>query len=878
MSDRFLRALMRLLPSEFRGDYQREIEATFRAERREVRGAIGVAHLWIATLADVFRTAPAEHLDILARDLRYTVRMLARRPVLTLAATLTLALGIGANTAIFSVVNGVLFAPLPYPDADRLVLVQEDEAEDEPGTTGYFSFDRLRSQHSSFDWMAAFGGWSVTLTGDGKDAERLVGTRVSWEYFRTLGIRPALGRDFERQDDHPQRRRQLLLSDELWRRRFNADPSVVGKPLTANGVTYVVVGVMPPVRELVSERLYPGTEVWTLLGYSLELPQACRTCRHIRVIGRVKQGVALQQAEADLTRIYQSLATDFPRDYSHPAAALTPIRNFFLGPIQRPLLLLWGAVGLLLLMACANIANLLLIRASERQEEIAIRRALGVTSTRLVRQLLTESIVLAILGGVAGALLASWATRIIAANGPEAIPRIHQIALDGTVLMYAMGITLVTGVVFGIAPARMVIQRSGRASRTEPSSLHGIRTTTGPTAWRYRAALIAVNVALSALLLVGSGLLIRSFVHLLAVEPGFNAQGLLTFEVDLSGQRFAEQAAITQFYDELTTRLAALADVESAGASTQLPLSDSTDRWGVTIEGRPLPNPASAPEADRYGVTPGYFSAMNIPLLRGRLFTAADTIGASPVVVIGKTMADELWPGEDPIGRRVTLAGGPDNPPRTIIGIVGDVRHYGLHMPATIQAYMPRSQAPWIETSMTMVVRVKGGVDPLSIAAVAREQVRAIDPLQPVTQMRSYEAILAKSMATRRFTLALLAMFAATALVLAIVGLYGALSYVVSQRRREIGVRVALGAAARDIRRMVVTQGMRPVAIGLLGGAVLALAAGRVLESLLFGVPPTDLVTFAIALAVITTSALFACLLPASRAATIDPATTLRAE
>jgi predicted permease len=325
-------------------------------------------------------------------------------------------------------------------------------------------------------------------------------------------------------------------------------------------------------------------------------------------------------------------------------------------------------------------------------------------------------------------------------------------------------------------------------------------------------------------------------------------------------------------------RLAGLADVASVGASTQLPLSESTDRWGVTIEGRPLDNPAAAPEADRYGVTPGYFATMKIPLLRGRLLTEADGIGAPPVVVIGKTMAEDLWPGEDPIGRRVTLAGGPDNPPRTIVGVVGDVRHYGLHLPATIQAYMPRAQAPWIETSMTMVVRVKDGIDPLAVAAAAREQVKAIDPLQPVTEIQSYDAILAKSMATRRFTLALLAIFAGTALVLAIVGLYGALSYVVSQRQREIGVRVALGAAARDIRRMVVGQGMRPVLAGLAGGVVLALTASRLLDSLLFSVPPTDIVTFAIVLTVVSLSALAACLVPASRAATIDPATTLRAE
>jgi putative ABC transport system permease protein len=715
--------------------------------------------------------------------------------------------------------------------------------------------------------MAAFGGWSVTLTGDGKDAERLTGTRVSWEFFRTLGLRPVLGRDFERQDDHPQRRRQVLLSDELWRRRFNGDRSIVGKPITVNGAAYTVIGVMPPVNELVSQRLYPGTAIWTLLGYSPELPYACRTCRHIRVIGRVKQDVPLSQAEADLTRVYHTLETDFPRDYSRSAAALTPVRAFFLGPIQKPLLVIWGAVGLLLLMTCANIANLLLIRASERQEEVAIRRALGVTSTRLLRQLLTESIVLALLGGMVGALLGSWATKMIALYGPDSVPRIAQIGVDVRVLGFAVAITFLTGVIFGMAPARMMIQK-----------VHGVRMTADAAQWRFRAALIAVNVALSSVLLVGSGLLVRSFLHLLAVEPGFNTRRVLTFQVDLSGQRYAEQPAITQFYDELSNRLSTLTGVESVGASTQLPLTDSSDRWGVTIEGRPLANPAEAPEADRYGVTPGYFATMSIPLIRGRLLTAADAIGAPPVVVIGKKLADELWPGEDPLGHRVTLAGGPNNPPRTIVGIVGDVRHYGLHMPATIQAYMPRSQSPWIETSMTVVLRMKEGIDPLSIAGAARDQVRAIDPLQPVTQMRTYDAILAKSVATRRFTLALLAMFAGTALLLAIVGLYGALSYVVSQRQREIGLRVALGAAARDIQRMVVRQGMQPVIAGLSAGVALALGAGRVLQSLLFSVAATDLPTYMIVLFVVAASALAACVVPAARAASIDPATTLRSE
>jgi putative ABC transport system permease protein len=872
MTDRIFQVLLKLLPAEFRGEYGREIEATFRTERAELSTHSQLARLWAATIADVFRTAPAEHVDMLKRDLRYALRMLGRRPGLALTAVLTLALGIGTNTAIFSVVHGVLLAPLPYPASDRLVVVQEDAADDEPGTTGYASFDRLRSEQQTLDWMAALGGWSATLARPGRDTERLVGARVSWEFFRTLGVTPALGRDFERQDDHPERRRQVLLSDEVWRQQFNADPTIIGRPVTINGGEYLVIGVMPAaLRELVTDRLYPGSKIWTLLGYSPELPNACRTCRHIQMIGRVREGVDLSQAQADLTRIYQTLATEFPRDYSKSTAVLTPVRAFFLGPIEEPLLILWAAVGVLLLMTCANIAGLLLIRASEREEEIAIRKALGVSPVRLFRQLLTESVVLALIGGAAGALLAWWGTSVIAANGPEGIPRLRDITVDARVLAYALATTLLTGVLFGMAPARLLMRRS-----VAPSTARSGRITAAT--WNYRAGLIAVNVALSALLLVGSGLLVRSFVRLLDVEPGFNPRNVLTFQLDLSGQRYAEAPAITAFYDALTVRLSSLASVQAVGASTVLPLTDNFDRWGVRIEGRPLANPADAPEADRYGVTPGYFAAMNIPLVRGRLFTDADGAGAPPVVVIGKTAADELWPGEDPIGQRVTLAGGPDNPPRTIVGIVGDVRHYGLHLPVTIQAYMPRAQSPWVETSMTMVVRAKEGIGPLALAATARDQVRAIDRQQPIIDMRTFDAILAKSLSTRRFTLALLALFAASAMLLAVVGLYGAVSYVVGQRQREIGVRIALGASRDEIRRLVVSQGMRPVVVGIAVGLAAAAGGARAIQSLLFGVTPNDVPTFALVLASITAGALIACIIPANRATRIDPAVALRAE
>jgi len=875
LHDRLFRLLMRLLPAEFRADYGREMESHFRAERRHAGDKAGMLRLWLSTLGDLMRTAPREHLDILSRDVSYAVRMFRRRPALALATVMTLALGIGANTAIFSVVNGVLLSPLPYPDADRLVTIQEDQAGDEPGTTGYFSFDTLRARQQSFERVAAMGGWSAVLRADGQDTGRVNGVRVTWEYFRTLGVAPALGRDFEAGDDHPERRRIVLLSDPLWRRRFNADPAVIGKPISINSVTYTVVGVMPrSLNELVSARLMPGSEIWTPLGYTTAFPPACRSCRHIQMVGRLRDGVTLSQAAADATRVYQSLSQDFPRDYATPSAVLTPIRDRFLGPARPVLLLLWAAVGLLLLMACANIANLLLIRASEREEEVAIRRALGVSPARLLRQFMTESLLLAVVGGAAGTVLAIWATRVLVTNGPDEIPRLQEVAVSGRVLLYAIASSVVTGLIFGMAPARMLLARIGGDGAGVLT--HGIRTTAGPAAWRHRAVLVGVNVALSTVLLVASGLLVRSFVTLLQVDPGFNPRGLLTMEVELSGPAYDDTPKIARLYDELAARLAALPGVTAAGASTNLPLTNSIDQWGITIEGRRLENPAEGPEADRYGVAANYFAAMNIPLLRGRLLNDGDGTGAPPVVVIGKTMADRLWPGDDPIGQRITLAGGPNNPPRTIVGVVGDVHHDGLHLPVSLQAYMPQAQSPWPQSSMTMIVRVVDGQDPTSLAAAVRDELRAIDPQQPVISLRSYDSIIATLMATRRFTLVLLAAFAGTALVLAVVGLYGALSYVVTQRQREIGVRVALGADHRDIRRLVMAQGLHPVAVGTAVGLAGAAAAGQWIGAMLFGVTPTDAVTYGVTLGAMVLSATLACVLPARRAAMVEPAVTLR--
>jgi putative ABC transport system permease protein len=873
--DRVFRALTRLLPAEFRGEYEREMAATFRAERRGTDGAASLTRVWLATIADVFRTAPSEHIDILRRDLAYTFRMLARRPVLTCTAVLTLALGIGANTAIFSVVNGVLLAPLDYRNADQLLLIEEQVAGREPGMTGYPTYADLRNENVTIESSAALSGFSATLTGGGRDPEHLDGARVTWEYFRTVGLTPAIGRDFEQSEDHPGAPAVAIISDSLWRRRFNADPNVVGGPITLNEQTFTLAGVLPPsADDLITARKYPNTEIWTLLRYSEEMgPPSCRTCRHLFMVARLKDGVAPRDAETDLTRIVQSLAMRFPTQYDRPRPAITPLRDYFLGPVKTPLYLLWGAVALLLLIACANIANLMLIRASEREEEIAVRRALGVSPARLLRQLLTEAVTLAMIGGAAGAAMAFWVTRLLTTNGPAEIPRLTEVSPDARVLGYAIVLSVATGVVFGLAPARLLV------ARPDVTGLGSRRATSGPGAWRYRASLIAGNVALCVLLLVGSGLLVRSFSQLLAVDAGVTPSQLLTFHVNLIGERYQQNPSVIRFFDDLTARLRVTPGVVNVSSSSMLPLTDSIAQMTVQIEGRLIENPAAAPTADTYTVRPDYFSTMGIRVLRGRSFESADSERALPVAIISQTTAKELWPGEDPMGRRIRVPGNPKSPLRTIVGIVGDVRHYGLHMPVTKQVYIPHAQPPFgPQRFMTMVVRTTAESDPLSLASTVREHVRSIDPLLPVTRIQTFDGIVAQSLATRRFTLVLLASFAGTAVLLAIGGLYGALSYIVSQRSRDIGVRVALGASARAIRGLVLRQGMTPAVVGLGAGLLASLAIGRVIESMLFGVSSRDLLTYATVITMIVAAALAACLVPARRAASIDAAVTLRAE
>ena len=665
-----------------------------------------------------------------------------------------------------------------------------------------------------------------------------------------------------------------IISDSLWRRRYGANPAIVGRQVTVNEAPVTVIGVLPSgTNDLIAASQVPGTEIWTPLGYSPELVRANRASRHVHMVARLRDDATPAEAEVDLTRVFQSLAQRFPAFYDRPRPVVTPLRDAVLGPVTTPLYLLWGAVALLLLITCANVANLLLIRASERGEEIAVRRALGVTPARMLRQLLTESALLGMIGGAAGIAVAFWATALLTANGPAAIPRLDEVSLDPRVLGYAFTLSVATGVLFGLAPARLLIRGP------EVTRMSAKRSTAGPGAWRHRAALITVNVALCALLLVGSGLLVRSFARLLTEDAGVTPPQLLTFEVNLTGQRYQQNASVLRFFDDLTARLDAAPGVVNVSSSSMLPLTGSVARMTVDVEGRPLDNPAAAPLADTYIVRLDYFATMGIPVLDGRGFEVTDGERTAPVVVISQAMAGALWPGENPIGRRIRVPGAPVYPLRTIVGIVGDVKHYGLHMPTTMQAYLPHAQPPFgPQRLMVMVVRTAADRDPLSLVSTVRGHVRSIDPLQPVNRIQTFDDIVAQSIATRRFTLVLLALFAGTAVLLAIGGLYGALSYVVSQRTRDIGVRVALGASARAIGGLVLRQGMTPALLGLAAGLVASAAIGRLIESMLFGVSSGDPITYGAVGMTIVASALAACLLPARRAAAINAAVTLRAE
>ncbi|MGE3435833.1 MAG: ABC transporter permease [Blastocatellales bacterium] len=800
----------------------------------------------------------------LMQDLRYGARMLMKQPGFTFVAIVTLALGIGANTAIFSVVNAVLLRPLPYEESERLVVLHEtnpQQGRDEMNIS-YPNFTDWRARSQSFEQMAAFRSGGIILTGKNEPA-RLQATVVSADFFALLRVKPLRGRAFLPEEDKVGGAPVVVVSHAFWQSRFGGDENLVGQQITLNGKSNTVVGVMPP------GFVFPAgdeTEVWMPLGPLADQMQN-RAVHVLIALGRLKQGVELRQAQAELQSIANRIQQQYPSaDPGHGAQLISSFES--VAKNARPaLLVLLIAVGFLLLIACANVANLLLARAEVRQKEIAIRSALGASRGRIVRQLLTESLLLAIAGGALGLLLAWWGIDALAGSLPDDLPRAKEIGVDRVVLGFTVALSVLTGMIFGIIPA-LTIAKSALSETLK----EGGRTSAGFGRGRIRGALIVSEVALSLALLAGAGLLIKSFWRLMQVNPGFQTGHLLTLNVTLLGDKYEESAPVISFFRELPARLGALPGVKAVSAVSSLPISGGDGNGNLTIEGREFP-PAQTPAASFRRILPNYFSAMGIPLKQGREFDERDT-GVEKVVIINEGMARRFWPDGGAVGKRIKV-GPPQNEPwLTIVGVVGDVKNIGLEADALLATYEPHPQRPW--STMNLAIRTE--TEPLSLAAAVRAELRAMEKNLLIRTPSTMDERIRLSVAPRRFNMALLVVFAALALLLAGAGVYGVMSYTVTQRTHEIGVRMALGAGAIDVLKLIVRQGMKLIIIGALIGLAGAFALTRMMTSLLYGVSATDPVTFIAVALLLTGVALLACWIPARRAAKVDPMIALRCE
>jgi putative ABC transport system permease protein len=803
-------------------------------------------------------------MQTLWQDLRYGARMLLKKPGFTLIAIITLALGIGANTAIFSVVNAALLRPLPYEESERLVVLYEtnpQQGRDEMSVS-YPNFADWRAQSQSFEQLAAclYGG--MILTGKDEPA-RLQVVAVSADFFAMLRVKPLRGRVFLPEEDKVGGAPVVLLSHALWQSRFGGDEGLIGRQIMLDRKSRTVIGVMPP-----NFALPPGdqTEVWMAIGTLADQMQN-RAVHRMTAIGRLKSGVTLRQAQTELATIASRIQQQYPdADPGHGVNVISGYES--LTKNARPALLtLLVAVGFLLLIACANVANLLLARAETRQKEIAIRTALGATRGRIVRQLLTESLLLAVAGGAAGLLLAAWGVDALAGSLPDDFPRAKEIGVDSVILGFTGALSVLTGLIFGIIPALTRAKPALNETLKE-----GGRTSAAIGRGRIRGALVVTEVALSLTLLVGAGLLIKSFWRLMQADPGFQLDHLLTMNVSLIGEKYKETGQVISFFRELPARLGALPGVKAVSAVSALPISGGDSNGNLTIEGRDFP-PAQTPSASFRRILPNYFSAMGIPLKQGREFDERDT-GAEKVVIINEGMARRFWPDGDAIGKRIKV-GPPQNEPwLTVVGVAGDVKNIGLEADAMLATYEPHAQRPW--SAMNLAIRTE--TDPMSLSAAVRGELRAMEKDLLIRNPTTMDDRIRLSVAPRRFNMTLLAVFAALALLLAAVGVYGVMSYTATQRTHEIGVRMALGAQSGVVLKLIVGQGLKLALIGVAIGLLAAFALTRWMEDLLYGVRPTDSWTYGAVAALLLLVALFACWIPARRAAKVDPMIALRHE
>jgi predicted permease len=816
-------------------------------------------------------------MQTLLQDLRYGLRMLASNAGFAVVAVLTLTLGIGANTAIFSVINGVLLQPLPYQEPGRLLVMSEKTPDFDSMSISYPNFVDWQRESRSFASLGAYRWGSYDLSGAGMP-EHLEGKMVTAGFFSTLGITPALGRDLAAEEDHLGANRVVLISGGLWKRRFGSSPDVIGKALTLNGQGYTVVGVIPA-----GFRFFGAAEVYTLLGQWDDVMARSREAHPgLRAVAHLKPGVTREQAQAEMNTVAAQLAQTYPKSNAHHGVTLRPLVQEVVGDVRPALLVLLGAVGFVLLIACANVANLLLARSTARRREMAIRAAIGASQGRMVRQLLTESVLLALAGGALGLLLARWGTQLVVAAIPGGLPRTENVGVDGWVLAFTLALSVATGVVFGLAPALQVSRLDLHTTLQE-----GSRGSTGSQRG-LRSVLVVAEVAASLVLLIGAGLMLKTMWELSRVSPGFNPQNLLTFSVGLSPANRSTPDRIRTAQKELIEGIQALPGVQAAGIVDDVPLSGSDSELPFWVAGRPRPNSQSEMLwALDYDVSPGYLRAMNIPLHRGRFISDADIKGSAPVAVVDDVMAKGLFPHQDPVGQSIRIAVpeglGPGlDQPIEIVGVVGHVKHFGLDADASskiqYQIYLPFAQLPdqimpIVTGAMTMMVRTT--VDPLSVFSAVRHQVfRGGD--QPVFGVKTMEQIVSDSVAGQRFSMLLLGVFAGLALVLAAVGIYGVISYTATQRTHEIGIRMALGAKRTDVLRLVVGQGLRLSLLGVAVGLAAALGLTRLMSSMLYGVRPTDLVTFAAVPLLLAGVAILASYLPARRATKVDPMVALR--
>ncbi len=810
-------------------------------------------------------------LETLWQDLRYGARMLLKQPGFSLVAVLTLSLGIGASTAIFSAVNPILFQPLPYPHAGRLMMIQEMRSNGSPRLVTFGTFHGLAEGSHTFDAMAVMKPWQPTMVGTDQP-ERFDGQRVSAGYFRALGVLPSLGRDFQASDDQFHGPNVVVLSDQLWRRRFAGDSAILGKQVTLDDNLFTVIGVMPSSFENV---LAPSAELWAPLQYNPSLPAEGREWgHHLRMVGRLRPDVSANQAGDELNVILRPFAQIYAKGYDGDAPdgmVVNRLQDEIIRGVKPSLLAILGAVVLVLLIVCVNVTNLLLARSARRRSEFAMRAALGAGRMRLIQQLLAESLLLAAIGGILGMVIAEIGVRALVALSPPGLPRVGAISVDSAVFAFGLVITTLVGLVVGLAPAL-------QASHSDPHNAlqQSTRTTAGGHQLT-RRILVVSEVALALVLLVGAGLLLRSIERLFAIDSGFDSTHLLTMQVQESGHRFDDDNVRARFFTQALDAVRQVPGVTAAAFTSQLPLSGDFDVYGVQFESHPNDN--SEGLFLRYAVSPAYFDTMGIPLRGGRLLDERDRAGAPGAVLISESFAKRKFPNQTPIGQRVRVGadvGHADRPWATIVGVVGDVKQTSLAVSASDAFYTSTTQWSWVDTAQSLVVRTRG--DAAALAPAIRKAIWSVDKDQPIVRVATMDTLLTTSEAERHFALILFEAFGIVALVLAAVGIYGVLSGSVTERMREIGVRAALGASRRNILALILRQGMTLTGIGVVIGLGGAVAASQAIISMLYGISRFDSITYLGVIALLGSVSGIACLAPAWRAAQVDPLQALRHE